>query len=75
MLQLLEYHHLKSTPNEETAKRWVLKAPIHLGFLSNLVKVYPDADIIWCHRDLASNMLSIGTLFRAVSVSPVLFIT
>lgn len=66
VLQLLEYFHLKSSPNETVAKRWVLKAPIHLGFLDELVKAFPDADIIWCHRDPASNMISVGTMFRAI---------
>ena len=76
VLQMLEYYHLKSNPMESEAKRWVLKAPIHLGFISDLVKVFPDADIIWCHRDLASNMLSFGTMLRAIQVSVALkFIT
>ena len=63
---MLEYYHLKANPDESAAKRWVLKAPIHLGFIEDLIKAFPDADIVWCHRDLASNMLSCGTMFRAI---------
>jgi len=66
VLQMLEYYHLKSNPMEAKAKRWVLKAPVHLVFIPDLVKVFPDADIIWCHRDPASNMLSVGTMLRAI---------
>ena len=72
VLQMLEYYHLKSNPEELDAKRWVLKCPIHLGFLSDLLEVFPDADIIWCHRDIAENILSIGTLFRAAAVRTLL---
>jgi len=48
LLQILE--HYSTSPEEK--KRWVLKAPAHLGFLPFLVEVFPDADIIWVHRDL-----------------------
>lgn len=30
---------------------WVLKAPLHLFFLEALVKTYPDARIVFLHRD------------------------
>jgi len=66
VLQMLEYFHLKANPSEAEAKRWVLKAPIHLCFIPELIKAFPDADIIWCHRDPAANMISCGTMFRAI---------
>jgi len=47
MLQILEYFS-----NSSAKKRWVLKAPAHLAFLPSLTEVFPDADIIWLHRDL-----------------------
>ena len=32
-------------------KRWLLKAPFHLNYLSSLITVFPDAQIIWNHRN------------------------
>jgi len=47
-------------------KRWVLKDPMHLDRMTDILKVYPDACFIWPHRDpvrsLASLVSIIGTL-------------
>lgn len=32
-------------------RRWVLKSPYHLEHLETLLKVFPDAKIMWTHRD------------------------
>ncbi|WP_051393539.1 sulfotransferase family protein [Glycomyces arizonensis] len=32
-------------------KRWVLKSPYHMEHLESLLKVFPDATIMWTHRD------------------------
>ena len=32
-------------------ERWVLKAPVHVGFLDALLAVFPDACIVHTHRD------------------------
>lgn len=32
-------------------RRWVLKSPYHLEHLGVLMKVFPDAQIVWTHRD------------------------
>ena len=36
---------------EQPHKRWVLKAPVHLYGLPDLIGVYPDARIVHIHRD------------------------
>jgi len=41
-------------PNE----RWVLKAPLHLFNLDHLLETYPDAKIIFTHREPVAAMLS-----------------
>ena len=51
--QLLQMLHWKS-PNE----RWVLKAPIHLFGLKPLLETYPDARIVFTHRDPFEAMMS-----------------
>jgi hypothetical protein len=47
-------------------KRWVLKDPMHLDRMTDLLKVYPDAKFVWPHRDptraLASLVSIIGTI-------------
>ncbi len=50
-LQSLQY---KKTPQ----RRWVLKSPIHLPKLEALLKVYPDACIVFCHRSMTHVMAS-----------------
>ncbi|MEM1114534.1 MAG: sulfotransferase [Pseudomonadota bacterium] len=48
-------------------KRWLLKAPAHLGKLPVLLNVYPDARIVHTHRDpmksMASSASLMGTLY------------
>jgi hypothetical protein len=43
ILQVLQYRHKKP--------HWLLKGPSHLPYLFELLKVYPDARIIFTHRD------------------------
>lgn len=50
LLQLLQW----KLPNE----RWVLKAPIHLFGLETLIKAYPDARVVFTHRDPVAAMIS-----------------
>jgi hypothetical protein len=54
MLQLLQWR----APGE----RWVLKAPSHLGALASLLAVYPDARIVWTHRDPLAVMASVASI-------------
>lgn len=44
------------------SNQWVLKTPVHLGSLDALFEVYPDARIVWCHRDLKSVIPSFCSL-------------
>ena len=54
MLQLLQWR--------APGKRWVLKAPSHLGVLEPLLAVYPDARIVWTHRDPLTVMASVASV-------------
>jgi hypothetical protein len=53
-LKLLQWR----TPGQ----RWVLKAPSHLGALDALLAVYPDARIVWTHRDPLTVMASVASI-------------
>ncbi len=43
-------------------ERWLLKAPQHLPFIDDLFRVYPDAEIIFTHRNPAKVMPSMASL-------------
>lgn len=54
ILQLLQWRF----PGE----RWSLKSPAHLGQLDALAAVYPDAQLVWTHRDPATVLASLVSL-------------
>ena len=53
--KVYEYHRrqLQLIGRGNSDIRWVLKAPVHLFFLDALLRIYPDARIIYLHRDPA----------------------
>jgi hypothetical protein len=51
---------------ENNAGRWTLKAPGHALFARDLLKVYPDAKLIWMHRDPTSVVASHASLNAGV---------
>ncbi|MFN8026704.1 MAG: sulfotransferase [Acidimicrobiia bacterium] len=42
--------------------RWVLKSPIHLHWLPELMSVYPDASLAITHRDPLTVLASVTSL-------------
>jgi len=48
------------------APHWNLKAPIDLFGLDALVDVFPDARLVWCHRDPASSVPSNCSLLATI---------
>ncbi|SDP17531.1 Sulfotransferase family protein [Streptomyces sp. cf386] len=54
-------------------RRWILKSPLHLGNLDALRTAFPDATIVWCHRDPVTAVASFCSLIEhgmAVSSRP-----
>ena len=49
---------LKLLNAQRSAKRWVLKCPWHIWNMDALMAVYPDAQIIFTHRDIAKALAS-----------------
>lgn len=47
-------------------KRWVLKCPLHVFWISSLHSVFPDCKVIWAHRHPVSNFSSICGLVQAI---------
>jgi len=44
--------------------RWTLKSPAHLFDLEGLLDTYPDACLVWTHRDPATVMASLASFVR-----------
>jgi len=49
---------------------WLLKYPVHMKHLKSFLEVYPDARVIWTHRDPSNVMSSYASLlagFRSIN--------
>jgi hypothetical protein len=53
---------LQSLQAAQPTERWVLKTPNHLWCLETLLATYPDARIIWTHRDPGKVITSLASL-------------
>lgn len=62
VLQILQSRYPEKLEGED--KQWVLKTPAHLPFLDALLQIYPDACIVWTHRDLNEAIPSTASLCR-----------
>jgi hypothetical protein len=60
MIEPYGFHklQLKILTVQRSAKRWVLKCPWHIWNLDALMAVYPDARIVYTHRDIAKALAS-----------------
>lgn len=61
-----DYRYLKQTlqvlQHGRPRRRWVLRAPAHLWNLGALIKAFPDAQILWTHRDPAAALASLCSM-------------
>ena len=53
---------LQYLQHREGRRRWILKTPLHVRFLKEIIEVFPDATFVHCHRDTAKIYPSIGNL-------------
>lgn len=63
-LQIIKHYRERRTGSSDT-RRWILKSPPHLGVLKHLVHGFPDARVVWTHRDLKECLPSFCSLIRA----------
>lgn len=47
-------------------QRWLLKAPAHMWGIDAIMKVFPDARFIWCHRNPLQVVPSINSMNQLV---------
>ncbi len=60
LLQLLQWQkRLRGMPE---AERWVLKTPMHLGYVDIIAEMFPDANFIQTHRDPLSTIPSFASM-------------
>ena len=62
ILQLLSY---QVTSERKNPRNWMLKRPMHLFYIKEIAKVFPDAKIIWTHRHPVSAVPSMCSLIKA----------
>jgi len=46
----------------QSGKRWALKGSDHMLWMGELAAQYPDAKLIWTHRDLAQQLASLASV-------------
>jgi hypothetical protein len=56
---------LQTLQSRQPTQRWVLKTPNHLWQLETLRAFYPDARVIWTHRDPGPVVTSLASLANA----------
>jgi hypothetical protein len=56
---------LQTLQSRQPTERWILKTPNHLWSLDSLMATYPDARIIWTHRDPGPVVTSLASLANA----------
>jgi hypothetical protein len=70
------FHHdfLQHLQWGNPGKRWTLKGSDHMLWLGELAARYPDALLVWTHRDLAqqlASLASVQSIIRGVNGQPV----
>ena len=56
---------LQTLQSRQPTERWILKTPNHLWHLEALFAAYPDARVIWTHRDPGPVVTSLASLANA----------
>lgn len=59
-------HFLEHLQSRVMKERWVLKSPVHLRTLDALLDEYPDARLIFTHRDPAKTIPSLASLIYTI---------
>jgi hypothetical protein len=55
----LQYLQWQDGAPDRASRPWILKSPIHIGNIATVLRVFPNAKIVHCHRDVVKVMGSI----------------
>jgi hypothetical protein len=64
--RLLRFLQWQKRRRGEAAERWVLKTPMHLGYLDLLFETFPGAHVIQTHRDPLETIPSVASMYLAL---------
>jgi len=64
--RLLQFLQWQKRRRGESAERWVLKTPQHLGYLELLFETFPGALVIQTHRDPLETIPSVASMYAAL---------
>jgi hypothetical protein len=64
--RLLQFLQWQKRRRGDTAERWVLKTPMHLGALDVLFEAFPGARVIQTHRDPLETIPSVASMYLAL---------
>lgn len=72
----VRFHHdfLQHLQWGNAGKRWALKGSDHMLWMGELARQYPDAKLIWNHRDLSqqlASLASVQSILRGLNGHPV----
>ncbi|HEY8154466.1 MAG TPA: sulfotransferase [Myxococcota bacterium] len=66
--RLLRFLQWQKRRRGEPGQRWILKTPFHLGHMDALFRAFPDARIVWPHREPAQCIPSLASLIHSLRV-------
>lgn len=59
LYQMLQY--LQWQDGGARGRPWVMKTPVHIGYMDTLFEFFPDATVVHCHRDPVKTVPSFAT--------------
>jgi len=66
--RLLRFLQWQKRRRGEAGERWILKTPFHLGHMAALFRAFPDARIVWPHREPAQCIPSLASLIHSLRI-------
>jgi hypothetical protein len=64
--RMLRFLQWQKRERGEVGERWMLKTPMHLGYLDDVFEVFPDARVIQTHRDPLTTVPSAASMYSAL---------
>ena len=68
LMRLLQFLQWQKRGRGEAGEGWILKTPFHLGHMDALFRRFPDARIVWPHREPAQCIPSLASLIHRLRV-------
>jgi hypothetical protein len=68
LVRLLRFLQWQKRGRGEAGERWILKTPFHLGHMDALFRAFPDAQIVWTHREPTQCIPSLASLIHSLRV-------